>query len=299
MFFQKKIVMEITVEFLKEYMDNEPIGVGFQGEVYSLGTFHVVKKFKRTKYGKDLTEDIQREFNIGKRAGEVGVGVRHEGLVCDQEYCYLVMEKIVPVEVKQRDVPEIIRLFEKAIRHKIVNVDGGFGRNQKNHLVLYDYGVSEIAPDTKTARDMYQDYFYFTKQFLGIDGIYQHFFPSPKTPSPSKQSLSTILKKKLRSIPKHLFPILFLLFLDKIKPVSQEDTFVLHYPQKTRTMRLKDIQDKNGRKIFHSMISNERPTKITISQLGIYEEPFLSLMKKFVHSSPHVLNQIHSKKISF
>ena len=164
------------VEEIKSQL-GDSLGKGFQGQVFDFGDGKVVKKLKRIKIGRDILQDIQNEYEVGKKAGEVGIGPVVYEMECDDTDCYIVMEKLTPTELTNENKDEVIDLFERAIRNKIVNVDGGYGRTNDGKLVMYDYGVSSIAPDMESAKTEYQDYLYFFKKFHNVDGVYSHFFP--------------------------------------------------------------------------------------------------------------------------
>ena len=151
------------------------MGRGYRGQVFSYGEHLVVKRIpiKHTK-------DFEAEKKVGLRAGKFCVGPMIHQFHCENEYCYLVMDRVTPVALQQKDREEVIRLFEKAIRYRIVNLDGEFARTDDGNLVMYDFGVSSIAKSAKEAKVQYEEYLEQFHCMMGVDGVYNHFFSSGK-----------------------------------------------------------------------------------------------------------------------
>lgn len=169
-------------EFLNEI--GARTGVGNQGDVYNFSDDLAVKVWRR----RDYLEDILNEVNIAKLAGDYGCAPMIFDFRDINGSFYMVMEKVTPVKLKQSDYREVITLFRKLIKLKIVNYDGSFGRNDEGNLVLFDYGVAKITGSPAEAERAYcdEDYFWGFADFLGVQGVYDYFCKkkSPKSPSP-------------------------------------------------------------------------------------------------------------------
>ena len=149
------------------------IGKGYGGQVFGYDVDKVVKVINTKKVGK---QDIAHEFQVGTKAGKVGIGPCVYGLSHDDTSGYIIMEKVHPLHLLQKDKDDLISLFKKAIQHKIVNLDPEFARTADGRLVMYDYGVASLVKKTEEAKEMYQDYLYQFKRMMGVDGVYQHIF---------------------------------------------------------------------------------------------------------------------------
>ena len=157
--------------FSKEKMGRS-LGKGFRGQTFLYGEQDMVVKRIPIKNKKDF----EKEKEVGRRAGKFCVGPMVHQFHCDNEYCFIVMDRVTPVALKQEDRDEVIRLFSRAMKHKIVNVDGEFARTLDGNLVMYDFGVSSIAKSPAEAKEQYEEYLEQFYQMMGVDGVYDHFF---------------------------------------------------------------------------------------------------------------------------
>jgi hypothetical protein len=147
------------------------VGKGNQGNVHNFGKYLVVKIWKG---GND--EEIADEVIIAEYAGNNGCGPIIYDFREINGVFYMVMEKVKPVKLRQTDRDEVISLFRKLIRLRIVNYDGSFGKNSKNELVIFDYGVAKITRTSAEAKRIYckEDYFELFADFHDIN-IYDAF----------------------------------------------------------------------------------------------------------------------------
>jgi hypothetical protein len=152
-------------QFLKSI--GTKIGSGFQGDVHNFGTNLVVKIWRKDNNDNEIKNSIiAGKHNCGPRIYE------HRII---NDISYMVMEKIVPVEISEDDFEDVIDLFNDLVDIKLVNLDGSFGRRKKHgKLLLYDYGVSEIVPTKKEAIKYYCEYFDTFRDFYDLN-VYPYF----------------------------------------------------------------------------------------------------------------------------
>lgn len=180
-------------DFLKNI--GKKIGSGHQGDVYNFLPGTVVKKWR---HGTNV--EIKNEINNSIIASECYCGPENFDFRKIKNIYYMVMEKVEPVKLYQEDYAEIISLFKKIIENNIINNDGSFGRTKNGKLVMFDYGVSEIANDPKETRKKYcnDDYFYLFDEIYGVEGL-QEYFCREKSPSPRKSPRKSPRRSPRRS----------------------------------------------------------------------------------------------------
>lgn len=152
------------------------LGRGYRGQVFVYGDQDMVVKRIPSK----RKSECMNEAHVGKKAGIFCVGPAVHQTHSDDTYCFIVMDRVTPVGLRQEDKEEVVALLEKCIRHKIVNVDGEFARTMDGDLVLYDYGVSEIAASRAEARERYEDYLSQFGRMMGVKGVYEAIYGDVK-----------------------------------------------------------------------------------------------------------------------
>jgi hypothetical protein len=155
-------------DYVLPEFDHEKVGAslgrGYRGQVLLYGERGLVVKRVPVKY----KEEFKAEDGVARRAGKFGVGPIVHQSHCDDEYCFLVMDGVVPVKLQQHDRDDVVRLFARAIKRRIVNYDGGFARTLDGYLLMYDFGVSLIAGSSEDAKDRYKE---VLEQFHRMKGV--------------------------------------------------------------------------------------------------------------------------------
>ncbi len=156
------------------------IGSGNQGIVYNFGDNKddlVIKKWIKTEKTEktDNDNDIIHEYTMAKLAGDIGCGPKIYDFRKIEGVYYMLMEKVKPIKLKQEDLKNVIKLFDKLIKAGIINFDGSFGKTIDGKLVIFDYGVSKKSSNPLKEGYCGQDYFWSFKDFYNIDGLYEHY----------------------------------------------------------------------------------------------------------------------------
>jgi hypothetical protein len=162
------------------------VGNGFCGRAFLYGDQDMVVKLLPIKKKKEFENEVQ----VARRAGKFCVGPMVHLSHCDDKNCFIVMDRVMPVVLTQDDRDDVIRLFARAIKHKIVNVDGEFARTEDGCLVLYDYGVSSIVKSPAEAKKEYEEYLEQFSEMVGVDGVYHHFFKKSSSAEPAQKKES-------------------------------------------------------------------------------------------------------------
>jgi len=148
------------------------LGSGYEGKVFASSLDHhkVIKEFLLFKKSGSQTIDnssnILQVIEISKLAAAAGVGPKIYDIFygADGKKIYIEMDRVIPTHPSEKDVDDIIHLYEKMLRHRFVSFDSEFAKNPRTgDWVFIDFGVTKTYPSYKQAlhdaiaNDLFQD----------------------------------------------------------------------------------------------------------------------------------------------